>query len=75
MTTPSTEQNPADLSLQSDEAKAIVAEIKADNAALEEAAAEAGGEAEAVAQQAQVTDEVLEELEELQEAQEASGPA
>jgi hypothetical protein len=75
MTTPSTEQNPAELSLQSDEAKAIVAEIKADNAALEEAAAEAGVEAEAVAQQAQVTDEVLEELEELQEAQEASGPA
>jgi hypothetical protein len=54
-----------------EEAKATVEEIKAENAALEEAALVAEAQAEAVAEQAEllaeVTEEVLDELKERQE--------
>jgi hypothetical protein len=59
------------MSLQTDEAKATVAEIKAENEALKEAdlAAEtqAGAAAEQARQLAAVTGEVLEELREMNE--------
>jgi hypothetical protein len=68
MTTPG--NPPAGLSLQSDQAKATVAEIRADNAELEEAFEVAEAQAEVVTQQAQqlaeATGEVLEELHEAQ---------
>jgi hypothetical protein len=76
MTTPSRHQDPAapaGLSLQSDEAKAMVAEIKADNAEFEEAFEVAEAQAEVVTQQAQQLAEATEEvLEELQEARSAA---
>jgi hypothetical protein len=60
------------MSLQTDEAKAMVKEIKADNAALREADDVAEAQAEVVVEQAQqLTDAVEEVLEELKE--EASG--
>jgi hypothetical protein len=61
---------PAGTALLPDEAKATVAEITADNEALEEAYQEAEAEAEATAEQAhqlaQATEEVLEELQDGQ---------
>ena len=70
-TDPSAQAAPAGLSLQTDEAKATVEEIKAENAALEEADRAAEAQAEAAAEQAkqlaQVTGEVLEELKEMKE--------
>jgi multidrug efflux pump subunit AcrA (membrane-fusion protein) len=73
---PSAQPEPAGLSLQTDEAKATVAEIKAENAALKEADREAEAQAEAAAEQArrlaQVTEEVLEEL---RDSKEGAGPA
>lgn len=66
---PSAQPEPASLSLQSDEAKATVAGIKAENAALEEAdraaEAQAGAAAEQARQLAEVTEEVLEELKDM----------
>ena len=60
---------PGDMSLQTDEAKATVEEIKADNAALTEADQAAEAQAEVVVEQAQllaeVAGEVLEELKEI----------
>ena len=60
---------PAGLSLQSDEAKATVEEIKAENEALKEADLAAEAQAEAAAEQAkqlaEVTEEVLEELKDM----------
>ncbi|HTA00744.1 MAG TPA: hypothetical protein VK802_10215 [Streptosporangiaceae bacterium] len=57
------------MSLQSDEAKATVDEIKADNAALKDADRAAEARAEVVVEQAQqlaeVAGEVLEELKEI----------
>jgi multidrug efflux pump subunit AcrA (membrane-fusion protein) len=62
---------PAGMNLQTDEAKATVAEIKAENAALKEADRAAEAQAEAAAEQAkqlaEVTGEVLEELKEIKE--------
>jgi multidrug efflux pump subunit AcrA (membrane-fusion protein) len=62
---------PAGLNLQTDEAKATVAEIKAENEALKEADQAAEAQAEAAAAQArqlaEVTEEVLEELKEMKE--------
>jgi small-conductance mechanosensitive channel len=73
---PSAQAAPAGMSLQSDEAKATVEEIKAENAALKQAdrAAEAqvGAAAEQAKQLAEVTEEVLEELKEIKEG---AGPA
>jgi hypothetical protein len=60
---------PAGVSLQSDEAKTTVEEIKAENEALKEAdraaEAQAGAAAEQAKQLAEVTEEVLEELKDL----------
>lgn len=59
---------PTGVSLQTDEAKAMVAEIKAENAALAEADRAAEAQAEVVVEQAQQLAEVVEEvLEELKE--------
>jgi predicted nuclease with TOPRIM domain len=77
MTTPNEHPDPSGpteapgMTLQTEEAKATVTEIKAENAALKEAnqAAEARAEAttEQVKQMAQATEEVLEELQETKE--------
>ena len=68
---PSAQAAPAGLSLQSDEAKATVAEIKAENEALKKAdraaEAQAGAAAEQARQLAEVTEEVLDELKEMKE--------
>ena len=68
---PSDQPEPAGLSLLSDEAKATVEEIKAENAALKEADQAAEAQAEAAAEQArqlaEVTEEVLEEVKESRE--------
>jgi hypothetical protein len=70
-TDPSAQPAPAGLNLQTDEAKATVAEIKAENEALKEADQAAEAQAEAAAEQArqlaEVTEEVLEELKEMKE--------
>jgi hypothetical protein len=72
--TPLAQAEPAGLNLQTDQAKAIVAAIKADNAALEQADQVAEAQAEAVVEQARQLDEVAEEvLGELQDAKPA-GP-
>jgi hypothetical protein len=61
------------MSLQTDQAKAMVAEIKADNAALREADETAEAQAEEVVEQAQQLAEAVEEvLEELKEAKSGS---
>jgi hypothetical protein len=61
---------PAGMSLQTDEAKATVEEIKAENVALERADLAAEAQAEAVVEQAkqlaEVADDVLEELKETE---------
>ncbi len=66
---PSAQAAPAGMSLQSDEAKATVEEIKAENQALKEADRAAEAQAEAAAEQAkqlaEVTEEVLEELKDM----------
>ena len=66
---PSAQAEPAGMSLQTDEAKATVEEIKAENAALKDAdqAAEAGAEVviEQAQQMAEVAAEMLEELKEI----------
>jgi multidrug efflux pump subunit AcrA (membrane-fusion protein) len=68
---PPAQADPAGMSLQTDEAKATVAEIKAENEALKEADLAAEAQAEAAAEQArqlaEVTGEVLEELKEMNE--------
>jgi hypothetical protein len=65
---PSDHAAPAGMSLQTDEAKATVAEIKAENVALKQADVAAEARAEAVVEQAklltEVADDVLEELKE-----------
>jgi gas vesicle protein len=65
----SAQAQPASLSLQTDQAKATVEEIKADNAALKEADRAAEAQAEVVVEQAQqlaeVVGEVLEDLKEM----------
>jgi hypothetical protein len=70
-TDPSAQPEPAGLNLQTDEAKATVAEIKAETAALKETDRAAEVEAEAAAAQAKqlagVTEEALEELKEMKE--------
>ncbi|HUD77835.1 MAG TPA: hypothetical protein VMR00_08290 [Streptosporangiaceae bacterium] len=53
---------PADMNLQTDEAKATVEEIKAENAALKEADQTAEAQAAEVVEQARQLDEVAEEL-------------
>ncbi len=66
---PSAQAEPAGMSLQTDEAKATVEEIKAENEALKKAdraaEAQAGAAAGQAKQLAQVTEEVLEELKEM----------
>ena len=73
---PSAQAAPAGLSLQSDEAKATVAEIKAENEALKKAdraaEAQAGAAAEQARQLAEVTGEVLDELKDVKGG---AGPA
>jgi hypothetical protein len=70
-TGPSAQPGPAGMNLQTDEAKATVAEIKAENQALKETDRAAEAQAEAAAEQAkqlaEVTEEVLEELKEMKE--------
>jgi hypothetical protein len=62
------QNEPAGMTLQTEEAKATVAEITADNEALEESYQAAEAKAEATAEQAhqlaQATEEVLEEIKE-----------
>jgi hypothetical protein len=73
---PSVQPEPAGMTLQTDEAKAMVAEIKAENEELKEAEQAAEVEAEAAAEQAKQLTQVTEEvLEELQEMREGAGPA
>ncbi len=66
---PSAQAEPASMNLQTDEAKATVEEIKADNAALKDADQAAEAQAEVVIEQAQqlaeAAAEVLEELKEI----------
>ncbi len=67
---------PAGMNLQTDEAKATVEEIKAENAALKEADQAAEAEAAEVVEQARQLDEVAEELlEELTAMQPGAEPA
>jgi hypothetical protein len=73
---PSAQAAPAGMSLQSDEAKATVEQIKAENQALKRADRAAEAQAEAAAEQAKQLAEVTEEvLEELKEIKEGAGPA
>jgi hypothetical protein len=69
---PLAQPEPAGTNLLPEQARATVAEIKADNAALEKADQVAEAQAEATEEQAQqladVTEEVLEELKENKEA-------
>lgn len=75
-TDPSAQPEPAGLNLQTEEAKATVAEIKAENEALKEADRAAEAQAEAAAEQAKQLAEVTEEvLEELKEAKEGTATA
>jgi hypothetical protein len=70
----SAQAGPAGLSMQTDEAKAMVEEIRADNAALREADEVAEAQAEVVVEQAQQMAEAVEEvLEELREETSGSG--
>src|SRR5215472_9106736 len=64
MTTSSAEPDPAqpDMSLQTEQAKATVEEIKAENAALKEAEQVAEAQAEVVVEQAQQLTEAVEEV-------------
>jgi hypothetical protein len=72
---PSAQPEPAGTSLLPDQARATVEEIKAENAALEEADQLAEAQAEAMAEQAKQLAEVTEEvLEELKESREAASP-
>jgi hypothetical protein len=72
-TNSSAQAGPAGMSLQTDQAKAMVQEIKADNAALKEADEAAEAQAEVVVEQAQQLAEAVEEvLEELKEVQSGS---
>jgi multidrug efflux pump subunit AcrA (membrane-fusion protein) len=68
---PSAQTETAGMTLLSDQAKATAAEIRAENAALDEASQSAEAEAEATAEQAslmaQAAEEVLEELQEIKE--------
>jgi hypothetical protein len=65
----------AGVNLQTDQAKAMVEEIEADNAALKEADDAAEAQAEVVVQQAQQLAEAVEEvLEELKELKSGSDP-
>jgi hypothetical protein len=67
--------DPEGTSLLSDQARATVEEIKAENAALEEADQVAEAQADAMAEQAKQLAEVTEEvLEELKESKEAASP-
>jgi hypothetical protein len=69
----SAQAGPAGMSLQTDEAKTMVEEIKAGNAALVEADEAAEAQAEVVVEQAQQLAEAVEEvLEELKQVK--SGP-
>jgi hypothetical protein len=70
----SAQAGPADMSLQTDQAKAMVEEIKAGNAALRQADEAAEAQAEVVVEQAQQLAEAVEDaLEELKEAESGSG--
>jgi hypothetical protein len=67
---------PAGMSLQTDEAKATVEEIKAENVALKKADLAAEAQAEAVVEQARQLAEVAEDvLEELKETEPGAGHA
>lgn len=71
---PAAEGGQADMSLQTEEARATVQEIRAENAALKEAEQVAEAQAEVVVEQAQQLTEAVEEvLEELKEAKSATG--
>jgi FtsZ-binding cell division protein ZapB len=73
---PSAQAAPAGTELLPEEAQATVEEIKAENAALEEAEQAAEAEAEAVAEQARQLAEVTAEvLDELRDGQEGHSPA
>jgi hypothetical protein len=64
------------MTLQTDEAKATVEEIKAENVALNKADLAAETQAEAVVEQAKQLAEVAEDvLEELKETEPGAGPA
>ena len=71
---PSAQADAAGMTLQTDEAKATSAEIRADNAALEDAYQSAEARAEVTTEQAkqmaQATEEVLEELQEMKDGAE-----
>lgn len=68
---PSAQPEDPGMTLQTDEAKAMIEQIKAENEALKETDLAAEAQAEAAADQAkqlaQVTEEVLEELKEMKE--------
>jgi hypothetical protein len=67
---------PAGMNLQTDEAKATVEEINAENVALKQADLAAEAQAEAVVEQAKLLVEVAEDvLEELKETQPEAGHA
>jgi hypothetical protein len=67
---------PAGMSLQTDQAKATVEEIKAENVALKKADVSAEAQAEAVVEEAKQLTEVAEEvLEELKEGESGAGHA
>jgi hypothetical protein len=71
---PSAKAGQPDLSLQTEEARATVAQIKAENAALRKAEQVAEAQAEVVVEQAQLLAAAVEDvLEELKDAK--SGPA
>ena len=73
---PSVQPEAAGMTLQTDEAKAMVAEIKADNAAMRVNDEIAEVQAEATEEQAKLLNEVTEQVvEELQERQEAAEQA
>jgi hypothetical protein len=72
----STHPAPAGMSLQTDEAKATVEEIRAENVALKQADLAAEAQAEAVVEQAKQLAEVAEDvLEELKETESEAGHA
>jgi hypothetical protein len=71
----SAQGEPAGTSLLSDQARATVEEIKAENAALEKADQVAEAQAQAMTEQAKQLAEVTEEvLEELKESKEGADP-
>jgi len=70
---PAAETGQAELNLQTEEAKATVQEIRAENAALKEAEQVAEAQAEVVVEQAQQLTEAVEEVLEGLKAKSGSG--